>query len=146
MIYTPLTKKAMNICYSAHAGQVDKGGVPYVFHSIHLAEQMDNEYEICLALLHDVVEDTDYTFSDIESQDFPDDIITALKLITRDKGQPYLEYMETLSHNALARKVKLCDLLHNSDTSRLLSVDENAERRLQRYQESIAILTDAKDD
>ena len=58
MIYTPKTKKAMIIAYNAHNGQVDKSGIPYIYHPIHLAEQMDTETECIVALLHDVVGDT----------------------------------------------------------------------------------------
>lgn len=61
MIYTPLTCEAMKIAYRAHHGQTDKAGLPYVFHPFHLAEQMKDEYSVCVALLHDVVEDTDVT-------------------------------------------------------------------------------------
>ena len=61
MIYTELTVKAMKLAYAAHQGQTDKCGVPYVFHPLHLAEQMNDEYSVCAALLHDTVEDTDIT-------------------------------------------------------------------------------------
>ena len=66
MIYTVNTRKAMEIAYKAHHGQVDKSGVPYIFHPIHLAEQMDTEDECIVALLHDVVEDTEMTFEQLE--------------------------------------------------------------------------------
>ena len=66
MVYTELTNKAMKIAYDAHHGQFDKGGIPYIYHPIHLAEQMDDEVECVCALLHDVVEDTDITFEDLE--------------------------------------------------------------------------------
>ena len=74
MVYTELTKKAMLIAYNAHHGQFDKGGYPYINHPIHLAEQMENEIECCVALLHDVVEDTDVTFDDLEKE-FPSEVI-----------------------------------------------------------------------
>ena len=70
MIYTELTIKAMNLAYSAHHGQFDKGGVPYIFHPIHLAESMDDEISTCVALLHDTVEDTDVTLEQL-AQAFP---------------------------------------------------------------------------
>ena len=66
MIYTPKTKEAMIIAYNAHNGQVDKSGIPYIYHLIHLAEQMDTETECIVALLHDVVEDTNVTFDELE--------------------------------------------------------------------------------
>ena len=61
MIYTPLIKKALKIAFAAHENQVDKGGIPYIFHPYEVAQQMTTEYEICTALLHDVIEDTDVT-------------------------------------------------------------------------------------
>ena len=64
MIYTPLTKKALRLCFDGHRDQVDKTGLPYVFHPFHLAEQMKDEYTTAVALLHDIVEDTDMTDDD----------------------------------------------------------------------------------
>ena len=80
MIYTPKTKKAMIIAYNAHNGQVDKSGIPYIYHPIHLAEQMNTETECIVALLHDVVEDTNVTFDELEKE-FSPEIIEALKLL-----------------------------------------------------------------
>ena len=65
MIYTPLTNKAMRIAYEAHHGQLDASGQPYIFHPIHLAEQMEDEITACVALLHDVIEDTFVTFGEL---------------------------------------------------------------------------------
>lgn len=119
MIYTKQTKMAMKLCYEAHAGQVDKSGIPYVFHPIHLAEQMDDEISTVVALLHDVVEDTPYTFADLEAMGFGQEVIEALKLLTHDDGRPYQEYVENLAEHPVARKVKLADLEHNMDLTRL---------------------------
>ena len=83
MIYTALTNRAMRIAYEAHAGQVDKCGTPYVFHPYHLAEQMPDEITTCVALLHDVVEDTPVTFEDLE-REFPPEVTDALRLLTHD--------------------------------------------------------------
>ena len=81
MIYTPLTKKAMTLAYDAHLGQKDKGGIPYIFHPAHLAEQMDDEISCCAAWLHDVAEDTSYTLEELE-EEFPREVIEALRLLT----------------------------------------------------------------
>lgn len=118
MIYTELTNKAMRIAYEAHNGQYDVNGVPYIFHPYHVAEQMTDEITVCVALLHDVVEDTDVTFEQLE-QDFPPEVITALKLLTHDSGTDYYEYVERIGTNPVARAVKLADIEHNSDTSRI---------------------------
>lgn len=118
MVYTPLTAKAMHIAYHAHHGQVDKSGVPYIFHPLHLAEQMDDEISCCVALLHDTVEDTDVTFEDLE-KDFPRDVMEAMKLLTQPKEVPYFDYVRAIQANPVAVKVKLADIAHNSDQTRL---------------------------
>lgn len=118
MIYTDLTERAMRLAYRAHNGQVDKAGVPYIFHPIHLAEQMTTEACVCVALLHDVVEDSDVTIEDIAAL-FPAEVTDAVRLLTHDENVPYLDYVRALRANPLARTVKLADLAHNSDESRL---------------------------
>lgn len=119
MLYTDLTKKAMAICFRAHGKQKDKGGLPYVFHPFHLAEQMDTEDEICAALLHDVVEDTDWTLEGLAAEGFPPAVTRALALLTHEVGMPYLEYVRRLKDDPIAAKVKLADLRHNSAPGRL---------------------------
>jgi len=141
MIYTDKTKRAMCLCYEAHAGQVDKGGVPYVFHPIHLAEQMPDETTTIVALLHDVVEDTDYTMADIAKMGFGKDVNDALRLLTRAPDVPYMEYIANLKENAIARTVKLADLRHNCELSRLPVVNEQAEKLVaDRYSRALTVL------
>lgn len=139
MIYTESTVKAMNIAYKAHHGQFDKSGVPYVFHPIHLAEQMDTEQECIVALLHDVVEDSSITIEDLEKE-FSEDIILAVKLLTREAGTKYPDYIKNLKSNPLARKVKLADLEHNTDTTRLENPNWKAIMRWEKYRKAKEIL------
>ena len=150
MKYTELTKKAMMIAYEKHRGAFDKGGVPYIFHPYHLAEQMgDDEYAICVALLHDVVEDTNMTIDDLAREGFPEEIITAIKTLTHKDDVPYLgEYIRKIKKNPIARKVKLADLIHNSDVSRLTSKNEeiSLRERLNKYKSAIEILSKGDDD
>lgn len=140
MIYTAKTKQAMKLCYEAHQGQVDKSGIPYVFHPIHVAEQMSDEATTIVALLHDVVEDTDYTLDDLTRMGFDDTVTDALALLTHKKGVPYLEYVAKLKNNPIARAVKLADLRHNSDLSRLDEMDKKAKSRLEKYKTAIELL------
>ena len=140
MIYTPLTKKALKLCFEAHKNQVDKTGLPYVFHPFHLAEQMNDEITTACALLHDVVEDTDYTFSDLESMGLPSEVIEALKLLTHEDDVPYMDYVKNLSKNPNAKAVKIADLMHNSDPSRLDFVDEYAKKREEKYKIALEYL------
>ena len=122
MIYTPLTGKAMKLAYKAHHGQFDYNGIPYIFHPIHLAEQMDDEISCCAALLHDVVEDTDITMEEL-SREFPPEVIDAVKLLTHDDATPYYDYIRAIKENPTARKIKLADIAHNSDQSRCVGSD-----------------------
>lgn len=140
MIYTPLTKKALKLCFEAHKNQVDKTGLPYVFHPFHLAEQMKDEYSTVCALLHDVVEDTEYTFEDLINMGFPNEVIEALKLLTHADDVPYMDYVKALSVNPIAKAVKIADLTHNSDTSRLDVVDEWALKREEKYKKALEFL------
>ena len=140
MIYTDKTKKAMKLCFEAHKNQVDKSGMPYVFHPFHVAEQMTDEATTIVALLHDVVEDTDYTLEDLAAEGFGKDILEAVALMTHEDDVPYLDYVAKLKDNPIARAVKLADLAHNSDLSRIGEVDEETRERLEKYQKAIALL------
>ncbi len=141
MIYTELTVKAINLAYEVHKGQFDRGGVPYVFHPYHLAEQMDDEMSTCVALLHDVVEDTDVTLEDL-SKEFPKEVVDAVELLTRDMNLSYYDYVRTIKGNPIAVKVKLADLNHNLDQTRIPEKNrsERTEILKERYQHSILIL------
>ena len=142
MIYTDKTKEAMKLCFEAHKDQTDKSGLPYVFHPFHLADQMDDEESTIVALLHDVVEDTDCTLDDLAEKGFGDTVIEALRLLTHDDGAPYLDYIRRIKTNPLATKVKLADLAHNSDLSRLNHAPTRADLdRVEKYQKSREILT-----
>lgn len=140
LMYTPLTKKAMQICFAAHKNQVDKSGMPYVFHPLHLAEQMETEEEVCTALLHDVAEDSPYSLKDLAQAGIPEAVLEALRCLTRDGHTPYLEYVARLRKNPIARRVKLADLLHNSDLGRLDGVTGQDRRRLLKYRMAQAVL------
>lgn len=140
MIYSDLTKKAMQICVTAHAGQLDKAGFPYVHHPLHVAESMDDEASTCVALLHDVLEDTDVTAEDLIQASFPDEVIQALRLMMHEPDVPYMDYVREIAGNEIARKVKLADLAHNSDLSRLPEVTERDLQRVKKYSQAIDLL------
>ena len=141
MIYTKETKKALKLCFEVHKEQIDKSGLPYVFHPFHLAEQMDTEEECIVALLHDAVEDTEVTFEDLEKE-FSKTIIDAIRLLTHDKSVDYMEYVKQLKNNPIAKKVKLADLRHNSDTARLLKITEKDIKRVEKYKKAIQLLNE----
>ena len=141
MIYTPLTNSAMKLAYRAHHGQVNYNGIPYIFHPIHLAETMDDEFSCCVALLHDVVEDTDVTLDELKAI-FPPEVTDAVAL---HEDVDYFDYVRTIKNNPIARKVKLADLAHNRDQSRCvgsgLSEERKAAWRL-KYEKATKILTE----
>ena len=140
MIYTPLTKKALKLCFNAHKNQVDKSGIPYVFHPIHLAEQMNTEETTIVALLHDVIEDTDYTIEHLIEMDFDKNVTDAIALMTHSDDVDYMEYVKAIKGNPIAKAVKLADLKHNSDLSRLDIIDEKALLRVEKYKKAISLL------
>ena len=141
MIYTKQTKMALKLCFEAHKEQIDKTGLPYVFHPFHLAEQMTDELSTVCALLHDVIEDTDYTAEDLTALGFDEKVIEVLGLLTHEDGVPYMDYVKKLSSNETAVKVKIADLKHNSDLTRLDHIDEKALIRADKYKKAIALLT-----
>ena len=144
MIYTPLTIKAMRIAYDAHHGQVDKCGTPYIFHPVHLAEQMDDEISCCCALLHDVVEDTTITMEDLR-RDFPEEILQVLTLLTHEDSVPYYDYVRAIKTNPIAKKIKLADIAHNSDQTRCVGSDLTEDKLAYfraKYEKATKILTE----
>ena len=98
MIYTDITKKAIKLMFEKHKDQYDKSGLPYVFHPFHVAEQMEDEKTTVVALLHDIVEDTDTTFEDLEELGFSKDILNALKLMTHDKNTDYFQLANQINN------------------------------------------------
>lgn len=144
MIYTTLTKKALKLCFEAHKEQVDKTDMPYVFHPFHLAEQMTDEVTTICALLHDVVEDTDYTLDDLRQMGFSDAVLEALALLTHDPNVPYMDYVKEIATNPIAKAVKMADLRHNSDLSRMEpdEIDAWALKRNEKYRIALDYLSE----
>lgn len=130
MIYTELTQKAMKIAYNAHHGQTDQSGMPYIFHPYHLAEQMTDEISVCVALLHDVVEDTPITIEMLEKE-FPKQITDAVRLLTHDENTDYFDYVRAIKKNPVAKAVKLADLEHNSDHTRIADCESISEEKIE---------------
>ena len=140
MIYTPITKIALRICFEAHKEQIDKSGLPYVFHPFHLAEEMTSEGACVCALLHDVMEDTPATREELERAGIPREYTDILMLLCHDDSIPYMDYVKALAHNKIAREVKIADLRHNSDLTRLDTVDERALERVRKYKSALTYL------
>jgi (p)ppGpp synthase/HD superfamily hydrolase len=145
MIYTEMTKKAMRIAFYAHKEQVDKTGMPYIYHPFHLAEQMHDEVSVCAALLHDTVEDTEITFDELTAQGMTDEIVEVVRLLTHVDGISYMDYVRAIkeSGNATAIAIKLADLYHNSDVSRIGKIDKETAACLEEYKLAIGLLRNA---
>lgn len=133
MIYSATVCYAMRLAYTAHNGQEDKENYPYIHHVLHVAEQMDDEDSTVVALLHDVIEDCDYTVERLYVIGFSPEIVQAVDLLSRKDGQSYKNYIKDIKSNALATKVKLADLAHNMDLSRLPVVSDEDFQRAKKY-------------
>ena len=132
---------ALSIARKAHEGQLDKAGVDYIEHPIYVASQVDTEEEKAVALLHDVIEDSPFTAEELLQAGLPETVVTAVQVLTKKKEQDYQTYLETVKKNPLARVVKLADLKHNSDLSRLSSITEKDRERLKKYKKAIDFLS-----
>ena len=136
--------KAVAMCAKAHQGQFDKSNVPYFFHPLTVAQNainlgFDDENTIIVALLHDVAEDTDITIEEM-TKEFGDEVGAALSLLNHDKAVPYMDYVNNLKDNKIARAVKMADLTHNMDLSRLIEVTEKDLERVEKYKEAYKLL------
>ena len=131
---------ALSIARKAHEGQLDKAGVDYIEHPIYVASQVDTEEEKAVALLHDVIEDSLVSAEGLLQAGLPETVVTAVQVLTKKKEQDYQTYLETVKKNPLARVVKLADLKHNSDLSRLSSITEKDRERLKKYKKAIDFL------
>jgi len=151
MIYTEKIRYAMCLAEGTHHGQRDKGDYPYIFHPLHLAEQMgDNENLIIIALLHDVLEDGDFKSTDWLETHFPKEVIEALQLLTHKKCVPYFDYIKAIKPNFYARIVKMADLRHNLEDARVSanSVEEfeRIQERMKKYKAALDYLEDKRED
>jgi len=132
---------ALKIATEAHKGQVDKAGILYINHPLTVASLVDTEEEKIVALLHDTIEDTNITEQDLLNYGFSNKIIEAVKLLTHNKNVPYMVYVAKIKDNELARKVKIADLTHNSDLSRLKEITEKDKKRYEKYQKALLYLS-----
>lgn len=132
-----LLERAIEIAVKAHAGQTQKNGTPYILHPLHLMLQMDVEEAQIVAILHDVIEDTEVTLADLQAEGFLDEVVVAISLLTRQKGMSYEQFIEEIAPNELARRVKLADLEHNMDIRRLpIPMRQKDFERLMQYREA----------
>ena len=134
------SEKAYEIAKKAHLGQVDKAGEDYIKHPEKVASFVKTDEEKAVAYLHDVIEDTELTLEDLNKYDFSKEALEAVDIITKKRGEDYQSYLNSVKKNKLARAVKLADLRHNSDLTRLIKVTEKDIKRKEKYQKAIDFL------
>ena len=134
------SEKAYKIAKKAHLGQVDKAGEDYIKHPKKVASFVKTDEEKAVAYLHDVIEDTELTLENLYEYDFSKEVIEAVDIITKKRGEDYQSYLNSVKKNKLARAVKLADLRHNSDLTRLTKVTEKDIERKEKYQKAINFL------
>ena len=128
-----LLEKAIAIAVEAHCGQKDRNGAPYILHPLRVMARVDTDAEKTVAILHDVVEDTDWTFERLAKEGFPNEIIEPLKCVTKKEGEEYEDFVKRSASDDLARRVKLADLEDNMDARRLSKISEKDIGRFQKY-------------
>lgn len=130
-----LLNKAIVIATNAHAHQKDKSGAPYILHPLAVMQILDTKDEelMCIAILHDVIEDTDATYAQLIEAGLTDRIIEGVRALTKQLGQSYEEYKAAVFANKDAMLVKMADLTHNTDIRRLKGVTQKDIDRMARY-------------
>ncbi|MCB9891493.1 MAG: bifunctional (p)ppGpp synthetase/guanosine-3',5'-bis(diphosphate) 3'-pyrophosphohydrolase [Planctomycetes bacterium] len=129
-------QRALEIAVTAHRGQLQRSGLPYVLHPLQLMFQVDDPDARICAVLHDVVEDTEWELDGLRAEGFSDSVLAALDCLTHREGEPYADYVERIATNPVARQVKLADLRHNIDLLRLPEVRKTDLQRLERYHQA----------
>jgi (p)ppGpp synthase/HD superfamily hydrolase len=137
----PDLERALQIAVQAHAGQKDKSGAAYIFHPLRVMMRCTHPTAKIVALLHDVVEDTDVTFEQLEKEGFSPEVLATLRLVTHDPKVSYEDYIESIAQDKLATEIKIADLEDNSDIRRLQQVDDKAIARLRKYHAAYQRLT-----
>lgn len=132
-----LLEEAIALAVKAHRGQVDKGGHPYILHPLRLMLQMETENEMVVAVLHDVVEDSETGLDDLRAAGFPEEVISAIECLTKRKGEDYDAFIRRAATNPLARRVKIADLEDNMNLARISEVRSKDLERLAKYHRSL---------
>ncbi|MFJ2483898.1 HD domain-containing protein [Pseudomonas sp. NPDC087598] len=137
---TQTLERAIAIAATAHAGQVDKGGAPYILHPLKVMLRMTTLEERIVAVLHDVVEDCAISFDDLRKEGFSDEVLSAIESVTKVRGESYEDFIERAAQNPIGRVVKLADLEENSDLSRIASPSWEDLERIEKYRRAIGRL------
>jgi len=133
--------RAIELAKQHHEGQTDKAGKPYIEHPLRVMNQVESEEEKIVAVLHDIVEDTDISLDDLRNEGFSEKVVSAVECLTKQDGENYDSYIERISFNPLAVKIKLADLEDNRDLTRLPEVTDKDLERIEKYDKALEKLT-----
>ena len=137
---TQTLERAIAIAATAHAGQVDKGGAPYILHPLKVMLRMSTLEQRIVAVLHDVVEDCGVSLDDLRKEGFSEEVLSAIESVTKVPGESYEDFVERAAQNPIGRVVKLADLEENSDLSRITSPSWEDLERVEKYRRAIGRL------
>lgn len=136
-----IIEKSLTIALNAYSGQRDKAGKTYILHPLRIMSKMHSEYEMSVALLHDVIEDSDYSAEDLLAEGIPFEVVEAVQLLTKVDGDSYDQFINRITGNVLAVKVKLADIEDNINVLRLDSVEKQDLERVAKYHKAWKSLT-----
>ena len=135
-----MIEKALQIAIKAHKGQTDVGGKPYILHVLRVMNSVDKDEEKITAILHDVVEDTDWTFNKLKKEGFSNKIIEAIDSVTKRKGEDYFTFVNRSKNNVIGRVVKIADIKDNANIKRIDNPKKKDFERVERYKKALKIL------
>lgn len=136
-------ERAIQIAVEAHAGVKDRGGKAYILHPLSVMMRVESDAEKIVAVLHDVIEDTDWTFDDLNEEGFSQEIIDALKSVTKTSDEEdYDQFVLRAQKNEIGRKVKIADIKENLDVTRLAHLTEKDTTRINKYKKALRLLTE----
>ena len=142
--YNEQLQFALELAIEKHKNQKDKSGKPYILHPLHVMETVKSDDAKIVAILHDIIEDTDVTEEDLLNAGLSKHIVDAVVMLTRSRDEDYMDYVKKLSSNPLAKEVKLADLQHNMDLRRLSTLKERDLDRNRKYQIAYHYLINTK--
>ena len=138
-------EKAIGLAVTAHKGQKDKAGGPYILHPLRVMFRMDSVIGMIAAVLHDVVEDTKVTLEDLRHEGFSEEVVSTVACLTRKSDESYDAFIDRIKDKPMARKIKLADLEDNMDIRRVTEVGKKDLERLERYHRAWMALSSIKD-
>lgn len=133
-------ERAIAIAAQAHAGQLDKGGQPYILHPLRVMLRVTTQPERIAAVLHDVVEDSPVTLADLAAEGFDQEVLDALAALTKAPGETRVDAAHRAARHPIARAVKLADNAENSDLSRIAEPTDKDRQRLAEYEQVRKVL------